>query len=273
MRHPNLKLGLCQVTVNECKEEKKIGGAEGDRTLDLCIANAALSQLSYRPTNEGRDCNEAPPYQQARRPSVRDDGPGNRVPFRPMRIRDASPADLQFIVAANTALAAETEGQALDPALLQAGVQAVLEDPSLGRYYMAERNGELLGQLMTTFEWSDWRNGHFLWIQSVYVTAGTSGRRRLPGAVRSSGGGRARELPHLRHPPLRGSGQSERPSRLRAARNASLELRRDGSRLPGPRVPRGGFDVLKAGVEAPDFMLPDSEGRLRRLADLIEGHP
>ncbi len=25
------------------------GGAEGDRTLDLCIANAALSQLSYRP--------------------------------------------------------------------------------------------------------------------------------------------------------------------------------------------------------------------------------
>jgi hypothetical protein len=26
------------------------GGAEGDRTLDLRIANATLSQLSYRPT-------------------------------------------------------------------------------------------------------------------------------------------------------------------------------------------------------------------------------
>jgi GNAT superfamily N-acetyltransferase len=86
-----------------------------------------------------------------------------------MKIRDASPADLPFIVAANAALASETEGQALDLALLQAGVQAALEDPRLGRYYLAERDGEVLGQLMTTFEWSDWRNGLFLWIQSVYV--------------------------------------------------------------------------------------------------------
>ena len=86
-----------------------------------------------------------------------------------MRIRDATPADLEFIVAANTALAAETEGQTLDPTLLRAGVQAVLADPSLGRYYMAELDGQFLGQLMTTSEWSDWRNGLFLWIQSVYV--------------------------------------------------------------------------------------------------------
>lgn len=86
-----------------------------------------------------------------------------------MKIRDATPADLPFIVAANAALASETEGQALDLALLQAGVQAALEDPRLGRYYLAERDGQVLGQLMTTFEWSDWRNGLFLWIQSVYV--------------------------------------------------------------------------------------------------------
>jgi GNAT superfamily N-acetyltransferase len=86
-----------------------------------------------------------------------------------MKIRHATPADLPFIVAANAALAAETEGQALDLALLQAGVQAALEDPRLGRYYLAERDGQVLGQLMTTFEWSDWRNGLFLWIQSVYV--------------------------------------------------------------------------------------------------------
>ena len=86
-----------------------------------------------------------------------------------MKIRDATPADLPFIVAANAALALETEGQALDLALLQAGVQAALEDPRLGRYYLAERDGQVLGQLMTTFEWSDWRNGLFLWIQSVYV--------------------------------------------------------------------------------------------------------
>jgi len=86
-----------------------------------------------------------------------------------MKIRDATPADLPFIVAANAALASETEGQALDLALLRAGVQAALADPRLGRYYLAERDGQVLGQLMTTFEWSDWRNGLFLWIQSVYV--------------------------------------------------------------------------------------------------------
>jgi GNAT superfamily N-acetyltransferase len=86
-----------------------------------------------------------------------------------MRIRDATRADLPFIVAANAALASETEGQALDGALLGPGVQAVLDDPGLGRYYIAEADGQAVGQLMTTYEWSDWRNGLFLWIQSVYV--------------------------------------------------------------------------------------------------------
>lgn len=86
-----------------------------------------------------------------------------------MKIRDATLADLGFIAAANTALASETEGQTLDPALLRPGIRAVLEDPALGRYYIAETGGQPVGQLMTTYEWSDWRNGTFLWIQSVYV--------------------------------------------------------------------------------------------------------
>ena len=86
-----------------------------------------------------------------------------------MKIRDATLPDLEFIVAANMALASESEDQALDPALLRPGVQAVLDDPTLGRYYLAEIGGQPVGQLMTTFEWSDWRNGVFLWIQSVYV--------------------------------------------------------------------------------------------------------
>ena len=86
-----------------------------------------------------------------------------------MKIRDATQADLDFIVAANAALAVESENQTLDPKLLRPGVQAVLDDPALGRYYLAEVDGQLVGQLMTTFEWSDWRNGVFLWIQSVYV--------------------------------------------------------------------------------------------------------
>jgi hypothetical protein len=68
----------------DCQREKgrESGGAEGDRTLDLRIANATLSQLSYRPTNEGRDCNEAPPRQQAIGLRVRDDRPTDGVPFR-----------------------------------------------------------------------------------------------------------------------------------------------------------------------------------------------
>ncbi len=92
-----------------------------------------------------------------------------------MNIRDATLADLGFIAAANTALAAETEGQALDPALLRPGIRALLEDPALGRYYIAEIDGQAAGQLLTTFEWSDWRNGVFLWIQSVYVLPAARG--------------------------------------------------------------------------------------------------
>ncbi|MGH8250963.1 MAG: GNAT family N-acetyltransferase [Steroidobacteraceae bacterium] len=86
-----------------------------------------------------------------------------------MRIRDATPADLDFIASANEALAAESEDQRLDPALLRPGVEAALADPALGRYYLADIDGLSVGQLMTTYEWSDWRNGLFLWIQSVYV--------------------------------------------------------------------------------------------------------
>jgi ribosomal protein S18 acetylase RimI-like enzyme len=89
--------------------------------------------------------------------------------FGLMRIRSATPSDLEFIAAANSALASETEGFELDSELLRRGIVAVLQDGSLGRYFVAEEDGEVLGQLLTTYEWSDWRNGLFLWIQSVYV--------------------------------------------------------------------------------------------------------
>jgi GNAT superfamily N-acetyltransferase len=92
-----------------------------------------------------------------------------------MKIRDGTQSDLPFIVAANAALAAETEGQTLDLGLLRPGVQAAFDDPRLGRYYIAEVDDQPVGQLMTTFEWSDWRNGLFLWIQSVYVLPGHRG--------------------------------------------------------------------------------------------------
>lgn len=85
------------------------------------------------------------------------------------RIRPAAPGDRETIVAFNRAMALETEGKELDPATLRAGVEALLADRSHGRYFLAGWGGEPAGQLMVTYEWSDWRNGRIWWIQSVYV--------------------------------------------------------------------------------------------------------
>ena len=90
----------------------------------------------------------------------------------PLLLRDARPADLGFLVAGNRRMALETEGADLDPDLVGPGTRAVLADPALGRYFVAEADGQPVGQLMLTYEWSDWRNGVFWWIQSVYVEPG-----------------------------------------------------------------------------------------------------
>jgi ribosomal protein S18 acetylase RimI-like enzyme len=83
--------------------------------------------------------------------------------------RRALASDSEFIVESNTAMALETEGLALDPDVVRPGVAAVLADGALGFYLVAEIDGRPAGQLMVTYEWSDWRNGLFWWIQSVYV--------------------------------------------------------------------------------------------------------
>jgi GNAT superfamily N-acetyltransferase len=57
----------------------------------------------------------------------------------------------------------------LDPACVRAGVAALLQDPAKGLYFVAEAEGAVVGQVMITYEWSDWRNGNVWWIQSVYV--------------------------------------------------------------------------------------------------------
>lgn len=90
-------------------------------------------------------------------------------------VRAATAADHARIVAWNIALAAESEDKPLDPGIVSPGVERVLADPSLGRYFIAERDGVPVGQLMLTFEWSDWRNGMFWWIQSVYVESSHRG--------------------------------------------------------------------------------------------------
>ena len=84
-------------------------------------------------------------------------------------IRRAAAADAAVVADFNARLARESEGKTLDPDTLLAGVRAVLADPHKGFYTVAERGGEVVGQVLVTFEWSDWRNGWYWWIQSVYV--------------------------------------------------------------------------------------------------------
>jgi len=85
-------------------------------------------------------------------------------------IRQATIADTPVVARFNSLMAAETENKMLDQTLLQKGVEAILSDPSKGIYFLAEADGAVVGQTMITYEWSDWRNGTFWWIQSVYVT-------------------------------------------------------------------------------------------------------
>jgi GNAT superfamily N-acetyltransferase len=86
-----------------------------------------------------------------------------------LTIRPATPDDCEIVVDYNHRLAAETEDKHLCRETLRRGVAALLDDASKGRYFLACRQGRVVGQTMVTFEWSDWRNGPIWWIQSVYV--------------------------------------------------------------------------------------------------------
>lgn len=86
-----------------------------------------------------------------------------------LSIRPAAAADVPALCAWNGAMARETEGLELDAAVLERGVRGVFEQPQRGFYLVAEWNGAAVGGLLVTFEWSDWRNGDYWWIQSVYV--------------------------------------------------------------------------------------------------------
>jgi GNAT superfamily N-acetyltransferase len=86
-----------------------------------------------------------------------------------LTVRLASPSDVSVIAEFNAAMAKETEEIELNRERLQKGVEALFADPSKGLYYIAESDGKIAGQLMITYEWSDWRNATFWWIQSVYV--------------------------------------------------------------------------------------------------------
>jgi ribosomal protein S18 acetylase RimI-like enzyme len=86
-----------------------------------------------------------------------------------LHIRRAEMRDADAIADFNAAMALETEGKELIAEVIGAGVRRLLGSPSLGFYLVAEHEGCVVACLMITNEWSDWRNGLFWWIQSVYV--------------------------------------------------------------------------------------------------------
>jgi GNAT superfamily N-acetyltransferase len=86
-----------------------------------------------------------------------------------IHVRRATIADAALVVEFNRLLALESEGKTLDLDLLRPGVQKGLADDNKGRYYFALLDEQIVGQLGVTYEWSDWRNGWFWWVQSVYV--------------------------------------------------------------------------------------------------------
>ena len=93
-----------------------------------------------------------------------------------MNIRIARKEDAADLIEFNQAMALETEGKSLDSDTLKSGVEAVFADKKKGFYVAAEENGKIVGGLMVTFEWSDWRSKWFWWIQSVYILPEFRGR-------------------------------------------------------------------------------------------------
>lgn len=86
-----------------------------------------------------------------------------------LKIRKASLADVSEIIEFNIRMAAETEQKELLREEIEPGVHGLFNRPQYGFYVVAEAGGKVVGSLMVTYEWSDWRNGVFWWIQSVYV--------------------------------------------------------------------------------------------------------
>ena len=84
-------------------------------------------------------------------------------------VRNATRDDVPYLADCNIAMAYESEKKHLDRDVLTRGIVAVFDHPERGFYVVAECEGKAVGSLLITHEWSDWRNGGWWWIQSVYV--------------------------------------------------------------------------------------------------------
>lgn len=93
----------------------------------------------------------------------------NPRPVAALTIRQARIADAPVISKFNRAMAMETEGKRLNKIRTEAGARSLIRNPTYGFYLVATLKGRLIGQLCVTYEWSDWHNGVYWWIQSVFV--------------------------------------------------------------------------------------------------------
>lgn len=93
-----------------------------------------------------------------------------------MDVRPARPDDLETLAEFSRALGLESEGRSADPTTVRAAIEAALTDPRKARYFVAEAEGDVVGSLFITFEWSDWTNGWYWWIQGAYVVPDRRGQ-------------------------------------------------------------------------------------------------
>ena len=84
-------------------------------------------------------------------------------------IREANHADAFYLSEMQYAMAMETENLALDKEIVKKGLKALFDDPSKGKYYVLTEKDNIIGCVLNTFEWSEWRNAYILWIQSLYI--------------------------------------------------------------------------------------------------------
>lgn len=94
-----------------------------------------------------------------------------------MNIRLAKREDAHLFVEFNQAMAFETEDKRLDPKTVESAVNAIFDDENKGFYIVAEESDMILGGLLITYEWSDWRNAWWWWIQSVFIRPEARGKR------------------------------------------------------------------------------------------------
>jgi len=91
-------------------------------------------------------------------------------------IRKGKLSDTERIVELQLQLAKETEGLQMDKTLVSRGVQGVFQEPERGTYWIAGEKDDILGMLLVTPEWSDWRNGIVLWMHSIYIVPRARGQ-------------------------------------------------------------------------------------------------